>query len=262
MLRIGCCGFPVGMARYAQELQVAEVQQTFYRLPKEATVRRWRAAVPGKFMFTVKAWQGITHPGTSPTYRRAGNIPDEVKARLGHFQPTEPVFEAWKRTREVAKILSASMILLQAPPSFVQSEEHEGNLAAFFPGIDREKKRIVLELRSPWDRDTLLNVCRRFDLIHCVDPFRESPVTGAPFYLRLHGSPPGSWPGASPSGYRLPGQPPKNRMYSYHYTEKDLRWLRDRIAGWEAGGEVYCLFNNISMWEDARAFRDLMEARR
>ena len=257
MLRIGCCGFPVGMARYAQELPVAEVQQTFYRLPKEATVRRWRAAVPDTFIFTMKAWQGITHPATSPTYRRAGNIPDEVKAQLGHFQPTEPVFWSWKETRDIAAILGAPVILLQAPPSFIQSGEHEGNLAAFFSGIDRGKERIALELRAPWDRETLLALCRRFDLIHCVDPFMDSPVTGAPFYLRLHGQPPGS-----PSGYRLTGTPPGKRIYSYHYTEKDLRWLHDRIAGWETGGEIYCLFNNLSMWEDARAFRGLVEARR
>ena len=261
MLRIGCCGFPVGLSRYAAELSVAEVQKTFYRLPKRVIVRRWRDTVPEEFTFTVKAWQGITHPAGSPTYRKAGiTIPDDVMSQLGHFQPTEPVFAAWKETREMADVLRAPVILLQAPPSFGQTEEHENNLAAFFPGIDRGASRIALELRAPWDREGLAAVCRESDLIHCVDPFGDEPVTGPPFYLRLHGSPPRLRPGGSPSGLGPPGSPPGKCMYSYRYTGEDLRRLKDRISGWESEGEVFCLFNNLSMWEDALAFRDLWQA--
>jgi uncharacterized protein YecE (DUF72 family) len=241
MLRIGCCGFPVGLSRYARELPVAEVQKTFYRIPRETTVHRWREAVPEDFTFTVKAWQGITHPASSPTYRRSGReLSDGVRILLGHFQPTEPVFQGWEETRRVAGILGAPVILLQAPPSFRETAEHEGNLKGFLSGIDIRPVRVALEFRAPWDRERLAALCREFNLIHCVDPFREVPVTGPPFYLRLHGSPPGT------------------RMYSYRYTAEDLRWLRERIAGWEAEGDVYCLFNNFSMWQDALAFRDLL----
>jgi uncharacterized protein YecE (DUF72 family) len=244
MLRIGCCGFPVGLSRYARELTVAEVQKTFYRIPREATVRRWREVVPGNFTFTVKAWQGITHPASSPTYRRSGmELSEKVRNLLGHFQPTKPVFRGWKETRDVAGILGAPVILLQAPPSFRQTAEHEKNLEEFLSRIDRRSVRIALEIRAPWERGNLTALCREFGLIHCVDPFREAPVTGSPYYLRLHGSPPG------------------NRMYTYRYTADDLRWLRERVVVWELEGDVYCLFNNLSMWEDALAFRDLLEHR-
>ncbi len=240
MLHIGCCGFPVGLSGYSRELLLAEVQKTFYRIPKEETVRRWRAAVPEDFTFTVKAWQGITHPAGSPTYRRSGlELSDAGWRRLGHFQPTEPVFQGWEETRTVANILKAPLILLQAPPSFHQTGEHERDLKAFFSGINRGDERLAIELRSPWDRSRIGDICRDLNLIHCVDPFKEVPVSGPPFYLRLHGSPPGK------------------RMYAYRYTADDLRWLQARIEGWEAEGEVYCLFNNLSMWQDSRAFRDL-----
>jgi uncharacterized protein YecE (DUF72 family) len=242
MLRIGCCGFPVGLSRYAKELLVAEVQKTFYRIPKQETLLKWRETVPEDFIFTMKAWQGITHPAKSPTYRGAGIVlTEEIKVQLGHFQPTEPVFAAWRETREVAGVLMAPIILLQAPPSFLQTAENEGNLKAFLSRADRGDARIALELRAPWNTERLAALCQEFDLVHCVDPFREAPVTGPPYYLRLHGSPPGK------------------RMYAYRYTGKDLGWLRDRISGWTAEGEVYCLFNNLSMWEDALAFRDLMK---
>jgi uncharacterized protein YecE (DUF72 family) len=240
MLRIGCCGFPVGISRYARELPLAEVQKTFYRIRKREVARRWRDSVPETFVFTVKAWQGITHPASSPTYRRSGMVlPDEVWSRLGHFQPTEPVFQGWKETSELAGILGAPVILLQAPPSFRQTAEHEQNLEAFLSGIERGTPRIALEFRAPWDRERLAVLCRESDLIHCVDPFRETPATGPPFYLRLHGSPPGK------------------RMYVYRFTAADLRRLHDRIRAWKTEGDVYCLFNNLSMWQDALAFRDL-----
>jgi len=258
MLHTGCCGFPVGLSRYARELPVAEVQKTFYRIPGTATVRRWRDSVPEEFTFTVKAWQGITHPWGSPTYRRAGTVfSDRERGRLGHFQPSEPVFRGWEGSREAAAILRSPVVLLQAPPSFRQSPEHEGNLRAFFSGIDRRDIRIALELRAPWDRERIAALSREFDLIHCVDPFREVPVTDPPCYLRLHGSPPGLRPVGSPLGIRPPGSPPGNRMYAYRYTRADLLGLRDRIKAWGREAEIYCLFNNLSMWEDARAFRDL-----
>jgi uncharacterized protein YecE (DUF72 family) len=261
MLRIGCCGFPVGLSRYARKLPVVEVQQTFYRIPRRETIQRWRDAVPEDFIFTVKAWQGVTHPAGSPTYRKAGPLPpDDVMARLGHFRPTEPVFAAWKDTLQAAEILRAPVILLQSPPSFGQTAEHEGNLSEFLGGIDRGAARIALELRAPWDRKSLAALCRKSDLIHCVDPFREDSVTGPPFYLRLHGSPPGLRPVGSPSGLRPSGSPPGKRMYTYRYTGEDLHLLRDRISGWGAEGEVFCLFNNLSMWEDALAYRDLWQA--
>ena len=240
MLRIGCCGFPLGLSRYAREFPVGEVQRTFYRLPKRETVLRWRENVPEDFLFTVKAWQGITHPAKSPTYRRAGlTLREDVLKQLGHFQPTEPVFEGWKAIRETAAVLRAPIVLLQAPPSFRETAGHEENLRGVLSGIDREGIRIALELRSPWERKRLAAVCSEFDLIHCVDPFGEEPVTGPPFYLRLHGAPPGK------------------RRYAYQYTTGDLEWLRGRIAGWAAERDVYCLFNNFSMAKDAMAFRDL-----
>jgi uncharacterized protein YecE (DUF72 family) len=243
MLRIGCCGFPVGISRYARELPEVEVQKTFYRIQKREIARRWRDSVPEDFIFTVKAWQGITHPAGSPTYRRTGiPLSPDLREQLGHFRPTEPVFDGWKETSEVAGILGAPVILLQAPPSFRQTAEHDGNLKVFLSGIGRGAARIALEFRAPWDRERLADLCREFDLIHCVDPFREAPVTGPPYYLRLHGSPPGK------------------RMYTYRFTAADLQWLDDRIRAWETAGDVYCLFNNLSMWQDALAFRDLCRA--
>ncbi|MET1127893.1 MAG: DUF72 domain-containing protein, partial [Thermoproteota archaeon] len=63
----GCCGFPLSRKRYFERFNVVEVQQTFYDPPSADTLRRWREEAPKGFVFTVKAWQAVTHPSSSPT---------------------------------------------------------------------------------------------------------------------------------------------------------------------------------------------------
>ena len=69
-LKLGMCGYTIGAAAYFKQFRVVEIQQTFYDPPPLATIAKWRAQAPEDFEFTMKAWQVITHMGTSSTYRR------------------------------------------------------------------------------------------------------------------------------------------------------------------------------------------------
>jgi len=76
------------MKGYFGRFGLVEVQQTFYKMPKLETAARWRQQAPSDFEFTLKAWQLITHPSVSPTYRRAGiEIPSDLKDRYGFLDP-------------------------------------------------------------------------------------------------------------------------------------------------------------------------------
>ncbi|MHC4136560.1 MAG: DUF72 domain-containing protein [Planctomycetota bacterium] len=46
---------------YAQRLGAVEINNTFYRMPKQAVVRKWAEQVPADFSFSLKASQRITH---------------------------------------------------------------------------------------------------------------------------------------------------------------------------------------------------------
>lgn len=46
---------------YAGELPTVEINNTFYRMPKEHVVASWRDAVPDSFRFVIKASRRITH---------------------------------------------------------------------------------------------------------------------------------------------------------------------------------------------------------
>lgn len=71
-VRVGTCGFPEAQARLFRDFGILEVQRTFYRPPRVTTAERWRREAPTGFVFTLKAWQLVTHEASSPTYRHRG----------------------------------------------------------------------------------------------------------------------------------------------------------------------------------------------
>jgi len=237
MIKVGCCGFARGMKEYFGHFSLVEVQQTFYRLPRAKTAQRWRQGAPHGFEFALKAWQLITHPPSSPTYRRAGvSIPKGREAEYGFFRPTTAVLEAWQRTREVAEVLGARVVVFQCPPRFVESPENLENMRRFFSMAGAREFLFAWEPRGQWGEATVRALCRELDLIHCVDPFQRCPLHGSPRYFRLHGGP----------GYR------------HLYSDEELAWL----AGVVVEQDTYVLFNNLSMFEDALRFQYLLERRR
>jgi len=241
MIKIGCCGFAKGKKEYFKHFKLVEIQQTFYRILPENTLEKWRQEAPDDFEFSVKAFQGISHPVSSPTWRRSG-LELRGDERYGNLQPSKEVMESWEITRRVCDILKARICIIQLPKRFKDSEENIKNATEFFSNIDRGDLEIAVELRG-WKDENVERLCREFDLIDCRDPFASRPTCFGKkniAYLRLHGSPPGA------------------RMYNYRYTDKDLQVLLDIVREMRVR-ESYILFNNIYMFDDALRFRKLVE---
>ena len=209
-----------------------EVQQIFYKPPSIGVVRKWREEAPRGFEFSLKAWQVITHLSSSPTYRKVGlQIPGGKESNYGFFKPTEEVFEAWAKTKEIAQVLKAKAIVFQCPARFKPSAENAGDMRYFFTNIDRDKFIFVWEPRGEWGDDIIAALCRELDLIHCVNPLEKTAAYGKLKYFRLHGG----------------------RNYRHQYTDDELARL------WKlSGGEAYVLFNNLTMYDDALRFKVLV----
>jgi uncharacterized protein YecE (DUF72 family) len=238
VVHVGCCGFALAQARYFRAFRLLEVQQTFYRPPRLGTLQRWRAAAPEGFEFTLKAWQLITHEPSSPTYRRLGTpIPESRHARYGSFRSTDEVLTAWRATLEAARALEATAIVFQCPASFTPTAAHVQNMRAFFRAIAKDAAgfRLCWEPRGDWTRRAALQLCDELGLVLTVDPFASEPPARGWRYFRLHGV----------GGYR------------YTYSDDDLRRLLDWCAG-----ETRCLFNNVTMADDAKRFQGLVERTR
>lgn len=227
-VRVGLCGFSMAMARYP--FPVVEVQSTFYDPPADSVMQKW----PRSLEYTMKVWQLVTHPATSPTYRRLRR-PLGRRERPGFFRASAAVGHGWQRSLECADLLSATALLFQCPASFRPERDHVRNMTRFFERINRPKARLLWEPRgADWieQRGLALSLCRDLDLVHVVDPFVTPPEPGHPVYWRLHGI----------GGAR------------YSYTAADLRRLRRMLAQSRPAPPAYVLFNNLPRVADAKRF--------
>lgn len=188
----------------------------------------------------MKAWQLITHNPSSPTYRRLrSKISLNERDLYGSFRPTEQVWLAWERTREIASVLDAEVIVFQCPKSFLPTGDSIRSLSRFFRDIDRDHRMIAWEPRGDdWGQELVKEVCAENNLIHCVDPFDSDSAYGEALYWRLHGR----------TGYR------------YRYTDEDLAELETKLnAQANLPGPRYIMFNNMSSNQDSRRFLERVE---
>jgi uncharacterized protein YecE (DUF72 family) len=235
---IGCCGWAGAQAKYFSQFPVIEIQSTFYDPPASQVAARWRTISPPGFEFCIKAWQLITHSPSSPTYRRLRRpIHAERSAFFGSFQDTDEVWQAWMKTREIAEVVRASVVLFQCPASFRASRPNIENLSRFFQKLGPQSFRLAWEPRGPWPAEIVRDLCAQYRLTHCIDPLASTPDDENAPYWRLHGK--GS--------------------YSYRYTDKDLVELKKLLLLAPTAPQAYILFNNVTMKEDANRFRLLLD---
>lgn len=237
-VKIGCCGwdylyaqyyfgddwkkqFNSKLQAYAALFPTVEINSTFYRIPQLSTAQKWRAQVDKKFEFTVKASRIITHTRKF----------------------SERAVWAFGQMKTICEVLKAKLLLLQTPANWGPSDNNISKMEQFFKKIKRGKLLITWEPRGAWlDEPKLIKtVCKRFDLVHCVDPLRDNPVyfgKAKIAYFRLHGF----------------GTP---IMYHYNFSQSDLKRLKGKIAALKVR-ESYVMFNNSFCYENALMFGKLL----
>ncbi len=243
---VGTCGFPMSRRKYYDTFDTVELQDTFYNPPNLDRLSKLRNEAPTNFIFNMKAWQAITHPPSMPTWRRSKfKPPKELWDKYGFLRPTKENFETWEQIKEAAKVINARVVVIQLPSSFKCNEENLRNAKEFLASITSSNFFIGLELRGEWIQqrgliEELISVNER--VIHVVDPFRADPVVLKDIsYLRLHG---------------IGG---KDINYKYKYTNNDLNQLKKKIEDniIRYSKEVYVMFNNIYMKDDALRFKNI-----
>jgi uncharacterized protein YecE (DUF72 family) len=218
---------------YAREFPAIELQSTFYKLPMVSTVQRWRKVTPN-LVFTMKAFQGITHPADSPTWRRSRKELEGVDStEVGLLRVSKFTRRVWEKTEELAEILDARVIVIQLPPKYDYSATNISRLRAFLSAVSTSRIPAVEFRHKSW-----------FDRLHeasaaiapwggilVTDPLKVNPPDQPFQYHRMHGS----------DGLV---------NYSHKYTDEEL----ERLARKVEGRKGYVFFNNLAMKEDAKSF--------
>lgn len=152
---------------YASRLPAVEINNTFYRMPKESLLEGWAAQVPERFRFVLKAPQRITH-----IKRLKPECADETAYLL-----------------RTAAVLGERLgpILFQLPPNMKRDVDRLDGFLALLP----EGTRAAFEFRhESWRDDDVLASLRRRNLALCVADVDEEPepeirATADWGYLRL-----------------------------------------------------------------------------
>jgi uncharacterized protein YecE (DUF72 family) len=258
MIRIGTCGYGYYIPgqnwkeKYQNKLQaytyafdVGELNRTFYKLPMKKTAKRWREEADSDFEFTVKAWQAITHPTNSPTWRRRKkDLSETEQQEFGHFGAEPSVIEAWNKTKTIVQTLAANICVFQSSSGFKATEENERAIRVFFDSISLDGITPAWEPRGDWndDLDRVERICSDLGLIHVVDIMRREPRSSGEFgYIRVH------------------GLNSRETDVRYDYSEEELRRLAGKLRSIENHYRtMYCMFNNDAMFENADRLKELL----
>ena len=196
------------LQRYAHQLTCVEINSTFYRLPRAATLARWAASTPERFRFAIKLSKAITHenkllaPGADLAAFFAALRP------LGH---------------------KLGPVLVQLPPklAFDEGIAHEffTTLRELHPGS------VALEPRhASWFTPSVDRLLRGFEVARAMaDPPAGSAAAAEP----------GGWTGLR--YYRLHGSPV---TYRSAYNDSFLRTLAGNIVHNAAG--TWVIFDNTA----------------
>jgi len=199
---------------FSQHFKTAEINYSFYHLPRPGTYQNWYLQTPEDFLFAVKASRFITH----------------IKRLQG-------VKEAWDQFLENALNLKEKLgpILFQFPPFFKATSENIKRLKDFLKFI-RENScsnsykfaRYTIEFRhKSWCNEKIYNLLKKYNVAWVIADSPRYPkaevVTADFVYIRLHGS---------------------KILFASKYTNEELRDLAKKIKGWLKTFDVYCYFNN------------------
>lgn len=153
------------LAYYAERLPAVEINNTFYRMPNEETLRKWAAETPESFRFALKSPRRITHE------KKLADVGDTLT-----------------RLHESAAVLAQRLgpVLFQLPPFMRKDLPRLNDFLAQLPG----GLLAAMEFRhASWFSDDVYEALRSRGAALCIAESEElatpPEATAAWGYLRL-----------------------------------------------------------------------------
>ena len=208
---------------YAQYFNTVEINYTFYHMPRESTVEKWRRQCPENFLMVLKASRLITH-----YYKK--NL-ESASFLLGKFL-------------KLADILGEHRgpVLMQFPPSFADHAVLDEFLSRIKP-----EHRVAMEFRNRQflEDEAVREKLAAHNVAFCVYSWpRFGPVfavTADFVYIRFHGA---------------------KRLYASSYSREELVPFADFARAQLAEGrDVFAFFNNDAEGyavDNALTFREMV----
>lgn len=204
-VHIGCSGwnykewqgefYPEKLAKknwleyYSEKFDTVEVNNTFYRFPKEEHLENWRETVPEDFLFTLKGSRYVSH-----------------------MKKLKGVKESVQKFSDAAHLLKEKLgcILWQLPPNLHRNDE---KLENFCKDLNSKDKNVIEFRHGSWYDQGVYEILSKHGVSFCAissPEFSEEMITTNQIgYLRFHGK--------------------GKNWYDYLYSEKELEEWYQKI---------------------------------
>lgn len=174
---------------YSTRFNTLELNNTFYRFPVAANLRKMAEQTPEDFRFSVKANKVITHTMRMRNVQeKLNDFNDIVREGLGE---------------------KLSCILYQLPPSYAFTDERMDDILS---NTRRDTPQVIEFRHASWWDERVYGALREHTLNFCSVSYpglpEEEIITGPVYYKRMHGVP---------------------ELFKSSYCEKVLQTLADRI---------------------------------
>ena len=192
---------------YAKHFDTVEINNTFYKMPEEKKLKKWKENTPENFKLTIKANRYFTH-------QKKLKADGAFKDRLETFV-------------DLAEVLGEKLgcILWQLPGNLHKDVSKLKDLGKLL----KNNSRNVLEFRhKSWFDDEVFEVLAEQDISYCMisapgDLPEKARATTETAYLRFHG---------------------KNDWYNHYYSQKELQTWEKRIKKLKNVKHLFVYFNN------------------
>lgn len=192
------------LAYYAKTFRTVELNNSFYRMPKENAMHGWYNKAPQDFLFTMKGSRYISHMkklrDTGESVRRLYHMADLLKEKF-------------------------ACTLWQLPKNL---HKDAGRLEQFCRQLKPEYQNVI-EFRhsSWWEDEEVRHIMKKHNVAFCIisapGGLPANVVETADFaYMRFHGT---------------------RHWYNHHYSMSELKNWAEKIRNLKAG-KVYVYFNN------------------
>jgi uncharacterized protein YecE (DUF72 family) len=219
---------------YAQHFDTVELNNTFYHLPKEKSLKRWHKLAPKNFLYAVKASRYITHikklKDVSEELTRFLDLVAFLGRKLGPILYQLPP----SLHKDLARLESFLQVLCSVILNVAQRSEES---------LSRRRDSVFEFRHESWYCEDTYKLLGKFNVGFCIHdlPGNESPkiVTGDIIYVRFHGTT-GRYSGC----------------YSKSMLANWATWLKDHAKDVRS---IYVYFNND---EAAYAIRNAKELKK
>ena len=152
---------------YATRFPTVEINNTFYRMPRENVLLDWASQVPDTFTFAIKASQRITHHA---------RLKPESKELVGYLLQNTSLLGG-----------KLGPVLFQLPPNMKKDLDRLRTFLDILP----HGRRFAFEFRhSSWFEEDVVEALRAKDAAMTIidqDDFATPPIASASWgYVRLH----------------------------------------------------------------------------